>query len=82
MQGGESTIEEMCLAFPVFYPRPPDRRNLDACASFPYVAGLDASNNAFVPFAQKYLPLVNHTHTYTEFNSYMIIIMVVTAIIL
>ena len=29
VQGGDSTIEEMCLSFPVYYPR----INLDACIS-------------------------------------------------
>ena len=80
MQGDEGTIEEMCSAFPIFYPRTPDRRNLDVCGSFPYVAGLDASTNTFVPFTQKYLPLVNHTYTYNLTSIIMIIIMIVTAI--
>ena len=61
MQGGESTLEEMCLAFPYFYPRPPDRRNLDVCVSFPYVQP-EISINTFDPFVQKYILLVNHTH--------------------
>ena len=60
MQGGESTIEEMCLTFPVFYPRPADRRNLDFCISFPHVQP-EISVNAFDPFVQKYILLVNHT---------------------
>ncbi len=32
-QGGESTIEEMCLSFPVFYPRPADGSALISCSS-------------------------------------------------
>ena len=35
MQGGESTLEEMCLAFPVFYPRTSDV--LTACTSRPFL---------------------------------------------
>ncbi len=31
MQGGESTLEEMCLAFPMYYPR----IELNNCGSVP-----------------------------------------------
>lgn len=65
MQGGESTLEEMCLAFPVFYPRPPGRRNLDLCVSFPVVEQLPSGEfvNVFEPFFTKYFPLVGHIST-------------------
>jgi hypothetical protein len=52
MQGGVSTSEEMCLAFPVYYPRSPDR-NLDKCVSYP-------GDSAFTNFTDKYYPLVRY----------------------
>ena len=34
VQGGESTNEEMCLSFPVFYPRAADGSSMVTCRSF------------------------------------------------
>ena len=50
IQGGERTRDEMCLSFPVYYPRPRNRQNLDYCVSFPTFP------NAFAPFKDKYAP--------------------------
>ena len=44
-QGGESTREEMCFSFPVYYPR----ADLSTCISNPVM-------ESFVPFAQEYIP--------------------------
>ena len=45
LQGGESTREEMCFTFPVYYPR----ADLSTCVSQPQLG-------AFVPFADQYIP--------------------------
>ena len=35
LQGGESTLEEMCLTFLTYYPRPAGSNILTQCLSFP-----------------------------------------------
>jgi hypothetical protein len=42
LQGGESTQEEMCLSFPVFYPRAADGSSLINCLSFPGRSSFDS----------------------------------------
>ncbi len=49
LQGGESTLEEMCLAFPVFYPRLEDGSTLISCVSLPDVDP-SSPTNSFTDF--------------------------------
>ena len=45
MKGGESTRDEMCLSFPVYYPR----TALSACYSTPTI-------ESFFPFVTEFIP--------------------------
>lgn len=47
LQGGESTNEEMCLTFPIYYPRATDGSALIQCISLP-----NAEENSDSSFAQ------------------------------
>ena len=55
-QGGETTRQEMCLTFPIYYPRI-EGRALDLCVSLPSGSGEDSIR----PFVQKYGPYVSIT---------------------
>jgi hypothetical protein len=54
--GGESTQEEMCLSFPVYYPR----MKLADCISFPLFDNLDQFINNYVP--DKYKQAFRNLH--------------------
>ena len=57
IQGGESTNEEMCLSFPVFYPRQPDGSSLVNCGSLPS----QTSFNQFVEYLYRLVYCVART---------------------
>ena len=42
IQGGESTREEMCLSFPLYYPYLSEEQNLDYCLSQPISEAYDS----------------------------------------